>query len=374
MLKTKGFIAVTSLIVITSALGGVAGWFLGGMYKVIGPVTNNVYEDKEVIFSTNLDAPKKLLQAAGVSSMDELDKVDVSSLVGKNGLTVGDIAESAQLYMHSKSNIVVKSNNLAKSNVIGVENNQVTNSTWIKKDKLYFKENVSYSSYASFGERTYNLKADAITPLSKPLDNQLNYYRINTNKQATNADFASSKFENYYVNVPEGEVDENGLDVKSYSTTFGISIYKPFNYDFSEANIKKDDAGKYVDETIKNSKLGEESVYKTSITSIENGYEIYLTIDKKAMENYASYIYTTTRDASQMAKMKEKPEFISTGVKIVTNNKLEISSVHTDEFYNVISSIAIAESVPTVCSSDLIITYEADEKIPTFKEKISYEG
>ena len=48
--------------------------------------------------------------------------------------------------------------------------------------------------------------------------------------------------------------------------------------------------------------------------------------------------------------------------------------MHTDEFYNVISSIAIAGSVPTVCSSDLIITYEADEKIPTFKEKISYEG
>lgn len=372
MLKTKGFIAVTSLIVITSALGGVAGWFLGNMYKVIGPVTNNVYEDKEVIFSTNLDAPKKLLQAAGVSSMDELEKVDVSSLVGQNGLTIGDIAESAQLYMYSKSNIVVKSNNLAKSKVMGIENNQETNSTWIKKDKLYFKENVSYSSNASFGERTYNLKSDVITPLTQPLDNQLIYYRVNTNKQATNVDFSSAKFENYYVNVPEGEVDENGLNIKSYSTTFGTSIYKPFNYDFSEANLKKDDAGKYVDETIKNSKLGEESLYKTSITSIENGYEIYLTIDQKAMENYASYIYTTTRDASQIAKMKEKPEFLSSGVKIVTNKKLEISSVHTDEFYNVIS--AIAGAVPTVCSSDLTITYEADEKIPTFKEKISYEG
>lgn len=371
MLKTKGFIAVTSLIVITSALGGVAGWFLGNMYKVIPPVTNNVYNDTEIVFSTNKDAPKKLLQASGVSSMEELDKIDISSLVGKNGLTIGDIAESAQLYMYSKKNIVVKSNNLAKSKVMGIENNQLTNSTWIKKDKLYFKENVSFSSNASFGERTYNCKSDSITPLTQPLDNSLNYYRVNTNKQATNVDFINSKFESYYINVPEGEVDENGLDIKSYSTTYGTSIYKPFNYEFSESNLKKDNSGKYVDESIKNSKLGNESVYKTSIQSVENGYEIYLTIDQKAMENYSSYIYTTTRDASSIAKMKEKPEFLSAGVKIVTNKKLEINSVHTDEFYNVISSIAGA--VPTVCSSDLTISYE-EGKIPNIKEKISYEG
>lgn len=370
MLKTKGFIAVTSLIVITSALGGVAGWFLGNMYKTVGPVTNKVYLDEEVVFSNNLDAPKKLLGAAGISSMEEIGSIDVASLVGKNGLTIGDIAQSAQLYMYSKKNIVVNSNNLAKSKVMGIENNQTTNSTWIKRDKLYFKENVSYSSNASFGERTYNSKSDSITPLTQPLDNLVNYYRVNTNKKPSDVDYTNASLENYYINVPEGEVDSNGNPLKSFSTTYGATVYKPFNYEFSEANLKKENE-QYVEETVKNSKTGEEYNYKTSIKSIDDGYEIYLTMDQKAMENYASYIYTTTRDASNIAKMKEKPEFLAVGVKITTNKKLEISKVHTDEQYNVISNIAGA--VPTTCSSDLTISYE-ERNIPSIKEKISYEG
>lgn len=371
MLKTKGFIAVTSLIVLASALGGTAGWFLGNMYKDIGPVTNNVYLDKPVEFSNNIDAVKKFMGAANISDMNDVSNVDVVSLVGKNGLTIGDIAETAQLYVYSKENITVKSNNLANSKVYGIQNNQATNSTWIKRKDIYFKENVSYSNNASFGERTYNSKNDKITPLTKPFENEVNYFRVNTNPKPTDVDFSKAGLESYYVNVPEGETNEDGSPKKSYSTMFGTTLFKPFNYDFTEANIKKDDSGKYIEENIKNSKTGEETTYKTEIKNIDDGYEITLTIDEKAMENYASYIFTTTRDASSLAKMKEKPKFVSTGVKIITDKKLQITSLHTDEFYNVISNVAGA--VPTVCSSDLVISYDSEEAIPSVKEKISYE-
>lgn len=371
MLKTKGFIAVTSLIVITSALGGVAGWFLGNMYKEIGPVTNAVYQDQPVDFSNNLDTIKKFMSAANIKDMSEVESIDVTSLVGKNGLTVGDIAETAQLYIYSKENIVVKSNNLAKSKVMGIENNQVTNSTWIKRKDIYFKENVSFSSNARFGERTYNSKSDMISPLTKPFENEVNYFRVNTNPKATNVDFSKSALESYLINVPEGETNEDGTPKKSFSTTYGTTLFKPFNYDFKESNVKKDDSGKYVEEKISNSKTGEEFTYKTEIKSVDEGYEITLAISDKAMENYSSYIYTTTRDASQIAKMKEKPKFVSTGVKILTDKKLQVQKVHTDEFYNVIS--AIAGAVPTTCSSDLTISYDSNEAIPSIKEKISYE-
>lgn len=369
MLKRAGLITTSSLIVITSALGALSGWFLGNMFKEIGPVENAVYNDGEVIYSNNLDAVAKVLKASGKTNFNELNDVDITSLIGVNGLTVGDVAEAAQLFMYSKDDICVTSNNLAYSKVMGVVNNQITNSTWIKKGNLYFKENVSTSQYAKFGERAYNFKGDAITPLTKPIDNLVSYYRLNTNKEPSNVDFSKANSKDYFVNVPK-DANKEGEDIKSFSTTYGTSLYKPFNYDYKETFLKKDGNGKYVGEKINNSKTNKDFFYETSIKKVETGYEIILNFNNEGLDNYASYIFTTTRDASNLAKMKEKPQFISTGVKITTDKNLLIQSVHSDEFYNVLS--AITDKVPTVCSSDLIFDYSGTQKIPSIKEKISY--
>lgn len=374
MLKVKGLIAVCSLFVLTSALGGVSGWFLGKMFADSKVIENATYVDGVVEFSKNNEAVKKLYGAAKIDDISKIDSIDISTLVDFNGLTIGDILEVAQLNTYNNQYVKVLSNNLAKSNAMGIKNEQVTNSTRIKKDKLYFKENVSYSTTASFGERSYNINAKVITPLSQPLDNKIQYFRLSKIKAANNVDFNQAKQTDYYVNVPEGsEVTPDGKKVKSYSTFFGTSMYKPFNYEFNENNILKGDGKNYSAIEVDNSKTGETVKYETKMNKTDSGYEFTFAIDLKAMENYASYIKTTTRDASPIAAMDEKPTFKKAGVKVVTDKKLLIQSMHADELYDVDSGLVGA--VPTLCSSDLTFIYgDKDVKIPTIMEKINYEA
>ena len=372
MLKSKGLIIVSALIITTSALGGVSGWFLGTMFKPVPEQQNKVYFDEPVVFSNNIESVKKILDGAKINDISKINEVDVTLLIGVNGITIGDIAEVSQLLLYKNENAKMISNNFATSNAMGIVNDQETNSTWIKKDDFYFKENVSYSRNASFGERSYNFNNEAIiSPLINPFDNYIEYFRVIGNTNCTNVSFLESAKSSYLVNSTENDLDSEGNQIKSYSSTFGLSLYKPFNYDFSEDNLLKNDNGEYVSCTLKNSKTNDEFNYMTSITSTENGYEINLVMDVKALENYASYIYTTTRDASQIAKMKKKPEFKNAGVKLVVDKNLLIQSMHIDEDYDVISNLV--GNVPTICSSDLVFEYE-NTTIPSIKETITYEG
>lgn len=371
MLKSKGLILVSSLIVAASGLGGVSGWFLGTMFKPVPLQENKTYFDEPVVFSNNLDTVSKFLKSAGINDINNVNTIDVTLILGINDLKIGDIIEVSQLLTYKNDYVKVISNNFSSSNAMGIVNAQETNSTWIKKEGFYFKENVSYSKNASFGERSYNFNNEAgISALIKPYDNYIDYFRLAGNSSASNVSFESSTKTTYLVNSTEEDVDEEGNRIKSYSSVFGLSLYKPFNYNFSENNLAKDVNGEYLTCSLKNSKTKETTEYKTSINKLDDGYEITFLMDVDALENYASYIYTTTRDASQIAKMKKKPEFKNAGVKLIVDKNLYIKEMHVDEDYDVISNLV--GNVPTICSSDLVFSYTESGKVPSIKETISY--
>lgn len=373
MLKSKGLILVSSLIVTTSALGGVSGWFLGSMFKPVPQQVNKTYYDEPVVFSNNIEVVSKLLKSANIDDISKINEVDVISILGVNNLSVGDIIEVSQLLTYKNDYVKVISNNFASSNAMGIVNAQETNSTWVKKDGFYFKENVSYSKNASFGERSYNYSnTSEVSPLIKPYVNNIDYFRLAGNSSANNVDFSKSNKSTYLINSTETDLDDEGKQIKSYSSVFGLSLFKPFNYDFSENNLAKDSNVDYISAKLKNSKTNETIEYNTSITKSSDGYEITFLMDVDALENYASYIYTTTRDASPIAKMKKKPEFKNAGVKLIVNKDLTIKQMHVDENYDVISNLV--GNVPTICSSDLTFSYIEDSDIPSIEETINYAG
>ena len=373
MLKTKGLIAVTSLIVITGALGGVSGWFLGSMFKPIKALENDVVADYPISYSKNLDCVAKLFSAANVNSPEKLTNVDLSKLIGRNGLTVGDIAECATYFVFRHEQVMSKSYNYSLSNTMGFTNKQDTSSTWIKNGDLYFKENISYSSNAGFGERMYNCDDANITILTRPLDNKINYYRQTGVKSALKSDFTNPTKSSYYQNVPEGkEVDEEGNKVKSFRTTFATSVFTPFNYEVNENNALKDENGKYVPLSLYDTYASENVDVSSEILKTDSGYTISITIKNEALDQYGSYVYLTTRDSSKIAKMKQRPGYQKAGWRLFVDKKLDLIKMKTMENYNVYS--AIVDKVPTNSTSEIYFYYGSNTKsIPSIKEAIQYE-
>lgn len=366
---SKKVVVVTCFAIFSSVAGGVLGWFLGGMFRQSGPLANDIYTDGQIEYSKNLDIVKKVLKEANVESEDELENVDLVSLVDSKKVTLGDLVEYAEILVQKHEYVSIQGRNFAHSMSMGVVNNQDTYTTWIKNNDLFFKENISFSNNARFAERTYNFDstkdANGIIP-PKSLDNILEYYRSSENNKLE-VDYTKTtdktKKEKYYINSP----DEN---IKSYSTTFGLSLFNPFNYDAKEDTLLKEN-DEYASLSIVNSKTEEEYLYETFIKVHEAGYKIDFTISPSATTNYGAYIYTSTRDASNIAKMKDRPTFEKLGVQLITNKKLEILSFHSDEFYQVVSNLV--GNVPTSCSSDLVYSYIKEEcKIPNYQEAIDY--
>lgn len=373
MLKTKGLIAVSALIAITGALGGISGWFLGSMFKPIKALENDVQADYPIEYSKNIDCVSKLFTAASVNSPEGLSGVDLTRLVGKNGLTVGDIAECATYFVYRHDSVMSKSYNYSLSNTMGFTNKQDTSSTRIKNGELYFKENISYSSNAGFGERMYNCDDSNITFVTRPLDNKINYYRQTGIKTAFKSDFSKPTKSSYYQNVPEGqEVDEDGNKVKSFKTTFATSAFTPFNYNVNEANMLKDDGGNYIPLSLTDTYESKNVEVKNEIEKTERGYTISITIKNEALDLYGSYVYLTTRDSSKIAKMKQRPGYQKVGWKLYVDNKLDLIKMKTFENYFVYS--AIVDKVPTDSTSEIYFYYGSDVKtIPSIKENIQYE-
>lgn len=373
MLKTKGLISVTALIVITGALGGISGRFLGSMFKPLKALVNDTVADYPVEYSKNQEAATKLFSAANVNSPEELAGIDVSKLIGKNGLTVADVAECATYFLFRNENLTSKSYNYSLSTTMGINNKQETNSTWIKNKDLYFKENMSYSSNASFGERMYNCDDSSITFISKPLENKINYYRQTGVKSASKSDFSNPTKSSYYQNVPEGEeVDENGNKVQSFRTTFQTSVFTPFNYQVNEKYALKDDNGGYSTLSLLDTFSGELMTFGHSIEKIEAGYKISLTIKNEALDQYGAYVYLTTRDSSKIAKMKQRPGYLKVGWQLFTDNKLDLKKMKVYEHYNVYS--AIVDKVPTDSTSEIYFYYGSESSnVPSIKEVIQYE-
>ena len=58
---------------ISGALGSVAGWFLGGMFKKTPDITNKEYVDGVIEYSKNNDIVKKILNASGVENEEDIE-------------------------------------------------------------------------------------------------------------------------------------------------------------------------------------------------------------------------------------------------------------------------------------------------------------
>ena len=365
----KKLIFMILFCTISGALGSVAGWFLGGMFKITPDITNKEYVDGVIEYSKNNDIVKKILNASGVENEEDIENIDLVKLLDDKKVRLGDVAEYVEYLIHKNPYLMVKGQNLSLSESFGVKNTQYTYTCWVKHENLFFKENISFSQNAEFAERIYNFDSTNNTSsfiLPKPFDNKIEYYRTNQN-DGLNVDYtnfsANTRKEVYYINSP----DES---IKSFSTTFGLSLFNPFNYDAKEENMLLEEEN-YKALEIKNSKTNEDELYEPKLETSDAGYTLAITVDPKAAENYGSYIFTTTRDAAAIAKMKEKPTFEKIGVRFNLNKKLEIQSIHIDEFYQVVSSIV--GNVPTICSSDLSFIYNKDEiSIPNCEEKIDY--
>lgn len=372
-MKNKAFVGLVSLIAISCSLGGAAGWFLGNMFKPAKEEINGVYFDKAVDYSSKPDSFKKVVKALKLdNNKPDFSTLDVSSAIGVDGIKVGDIAETAYHNTFKSDKVMVRTNNLAVSQTPIGPNNQETVSTWIKEKNLYFKENISYSSNAKFAERSYNYDAKTYSPLSKEYENYIDYYRNILDggivKRKCDYSTSSTKSTKYLINS-NGALDANNKPIKSYSTYFGLSIFKPCNYDYKEDVLLKDSNGNYEAVEIKNSKTGSKTKYISEFKKVDDGYKLTLSLDKTAAANYSSYIKTTTRDASSIAQMKQKPEFKAIGVSFKLDNNLRIISAHSDESYDVISLVG---AVDTQCSSDIYFSYDGDYKLPKLNEQIDY--
>ena len=367
MFNKKNIIVLCSLCVVGAAVGGVGGWFLGSMYKPDKDIEGNVYYDAPVEYSTKNESTQRLLNVLGVDD-EHYSSVDVTSAVGKNGITAAEIGEAVMYRVYKKNKFKFYSENTALSDAGIMMNTQNTDSTFIKVNDCYFKENISTSSTVRFAERycNYDHKA-ANNPLiaKKPHENDIEYYRLISASDIPNnrvVNFSNAPKESYYINVPD-DAPEGSV---SFSTYFGISAFSAYNYEYKSQFALKDTSGNLASIQIKNAITGEEETFDTSIKSTDEGYEIRLAVSADACKNYANYVFRSTRDQTKLAKMNSLPEFESLGIHVYCDKNLNLTKFTTVEYYKVFSSLA--GSVPTYCTSDILVSYSDSISLPTLSD------
>lgn len=356
MFNKKNVIVLSSLCVVGAAIGGVGGWFLGSMFKPVKDIQNETFYDKPIEYSNKQETTALVLKTLNIDD-ESFGTVDVTSAVGKNGITAADLAEVALYRIYKNDSFRFYSENTAESDAGIMVNVQNTDSTFVKVNDCYFKENVSTSDTVNFAERYSNYDQNQVkNPLIpiKSLENEIDYYRMIDRNQFPDrrANFSGTPKQKYFANVPEGSPE----GTLSFSTYFGISAYSAYNYEFKSEFLLTDENGNVKEQTIRNSRSNKEEVFDNSIVATDYGYELKIPVSGDACKQYAAYTFKTTRDQTKLANMAKLPTYEQLGLKIHVDKNFNLIDFSTVEFYYVYSAMGM--TVPTYCTSDIKVYYE----------------
>ena len=369
MASKKAIALIVPLVVIGGGIGGIAGWFLGSMFKETGPLVNEALNDKPTVYNANYEAVKKLNDVTGCED-GNYSSINIEDKIGVNGLSAFEVADAVMYKVYKNDYVQIKSLNFAHSVAMGVNNDQTTYSCFMKSKNVYFKENISYSNTVSFAERytNYDLTQE-VNPINgrTAYENQIDYFRSNKNKKLDVDYQNASTYTAFYQNIPA----EPKEGMMTFSQFFGISAFGAYNVHVQESFALRDEDTNYLSANIIDSKSTSRVLFDNSVVKEEGGYLIRVALSKEAPKKFEAYTFTTTRDQTKLAVMSEPPIHSAYGVELHCDENLRLTSYRTLEEYDVVSSIA--GKVPTQSTSDCVVTYN-EEQTPGLKDKISYDG
>lgn len=353
--KFKNFlpaILMGVVVVITGAVGGVGGWFLGNYFKPSVKVVGGFTKD-ESVYNTYQEYLK--------SNGGDITSIDLSN---QNVLSPADIINVAFYNIsYIEENATVVSYCEAVSKAAFVTNVQGTYSCSAKRGNLYLREAASSATYVSFAERTYNYD-ESKGKLGSVYDDKYDYYRVigSSNVNIHDTD----------VNLNYDNATYTEYTVDEFSEDFSISPLYFTTYKIKAETEAKDDSGNYISMSFSNSLTNSDVEFTTSISKNgEGNYEVSLLLNEKAVEDSQKYYTTTTRDQSQIAKMKDVPTWHYSAFKFVLDSTLRFVSGSWMDSYD---CITVAGAAPTIVSGIYEFDYENKDALPGLGTMVDYSS
>lgn len=245
------------------------------------------------------------------SSFDYVKEID------EKRITLPQFSYAVFKLVEETRNLKVVSHNEAVSQAFLFTNTQETNTTWMRNENGYYKENITCSSNIKMAERAY-LDANS---------NNVSYYRVKGDdvKSQSEADYS--------------EATKQSMSFSRYFALYSVNLYAPLAY-----LVSKD--------TLLDSSL---------LTKSKDGYSLELFLAPEAASNYRKYMLTTTSDADfALARQKQLSIFHSIILNVSLRNDLKMKTAQIEEKYDVMSQIG---AVPTTGTEDVVFSYDA-AKIP----------
>ncbi len=353
---TKGkIIALSISVTVCSALGMVSGWFVGSYFHLAENINGSFEKDETSFNNMNAFLAGENKTTNDISTIDFTDsnvlsKIDVGDIVGYSFYSFAYLEEHCSYVGFNR----------AVSTAVGVKNTQDVVSQYYKNDGYMTRENICKSStgLVAYGERTFNYDSTKDIILKPQIYNsqKYDYYRDKTNVvfDETNKTCKST----YGKKVSSMSNPENYIKVLSSVPEF------PFGY-----NITKEGVDHNSTLTMTDSK-GNEVVFDNSIKLVDGNYVASLKLNSVATAGLVNYMYTSTRDQSDLAKMKKAPTYNSIGCKVTLSKDLRVLDIFAIEDYLVYSNLANAA---TIGYNHIVYNYE-EKAIPKFNESVINYG
>lgn len=353
---TKGKIIVLSVsLTVCSALGMVAGWFVGSYFHLSEDI-NGSFEKDETSFNN-----MKTFLSGENKTTDDISTIDFTDSKILEKIDVGDIVGySFYNFAYIEDHCSYVGFNKAVSTAVGVKNVQDVVSQYYKKDGYMTKENICKSStgLVAYGERTFNYDSTQDVILKPKIYNsqKYDYYRDKTNVEFDEANKTCKSI--YGKKVNSMSKPETYINILSSVPEF------PFGY-----NITKDGVDHNSTLTSKDYN-GNDMVFDNSIKLVDGNYVVNIKLNSLATSGLVNYMYTSTRDQSDLAKMKKPPTYNSIGCKVTLSKDLKVLDIYAIEDYAVYSNLATAA---TIGYNHIVFNYE-EKAIPKLNESVINYG
>ena len=318
---TKRIVALSVSCSICAAFGGVFGWFIGSYFKP-AEVFIGTYEQDLTAYNNF----KQFLDEQNVKE-DELEKIDFSSNLILDKISIGDIAGYAQ-YKYCNMNDYTSYIACSKA-VSGSINNQTVISEYIQNGPLRSRENVctSSSGLVAFGEIAYNFDStNTISKSTTPYVGKYDYYRCPSKVTFDEANYTCK------ADYDQGKYTwsaEKMIERVSFVPEF------PFGYNINNKSIKE---GSWDTKDYKKRNVS----FNNRVEVVDGNYVFYLNLNSIATETLALYSANSTRDQNDLAAMEKPPEYKNCGVMLTTTKDLKIINLKSCEDYKVYTKLATA--------------------------------
>lgn len=295
-------------------VGGYAGYFLAGRNITLTAQSDDVIRDDQL---EKYNLVKDAISSK-VSDYNDLSSFDATTLIGSD-IKAYDIANYA-LYKINAEHTNVLSISYGSTITLSVE--QIIHGSYMKNDKKFYVESISYSSMAKPAMRMYNYDAKDESSINNiDLENNLTSIYETESKQLDGKVCADYEADNVTINNKQDHM----LSDDEVFAHYGKKITTPLIYIIS------------ADSTLSTTNVGG-TTFTTGFSknAADSTYSLELALDPaKSTVDYRIQMCSTTAMDKDSSGNPTKPIFSSVGLKLTLDKNLNIINIQSSEIYKV---------------------------------------